>query len=96
MKQVYLKNVSTLTLDSEKCTGCGMCTNVCPHNVFSIQDNTAVINDKDLCMECGACEKNCAFDAVHVKSGVGCAAGIIYGTLRGTEPTCNCSGGGCC
>lgn len=96
MKQIYLKNVSTLTLDSDKCTGCGMCINVCPHNVFRIQDSKAVINDKDLCMECGACEKNCAFDAVQVKSGVGCAAGIILGALKGTEPTCGCSGGGCC
>lgn len=96
MKQVYLKNVATLTLDTDKCIGCGMCVNVCPHNVFRIQDNKAIINDKDLCMECGACEKNCAFDAVHVKSGVGCAAGIILGALKGTEPTCGCSDGVCC
>jgi hypothetical protein len=47
-------------------------------------------------MECGACAMNCQTGAVTVKSGVGCAAGIINGLLRGTEPTCDCGSGGCC
>ncbi len=27
----YLKDVVTLELDSDKCTGCGLCTHVCGH-----------------------------------------------------------------
>ena len=27
---IYLKNVVTLQLDQEKCTGCGTCLEVCP------------------------------------------------------------------
>jgi NAD-dependent dihydropyrimidine dehydrogenase PreA subunit len=95
---VYLKNVATLELDQEKCNGCRMCIIVCPHAVFIIENKKAVIVKKDFCMECGACEKNCPENAISVRSGVGCAAGIINGILRGTEPTCDCSGPGssCC
>jgi NAD-dependent dihydropyrimidine dehydrogenase PreA subunit len=95
---VYLKNVVTLELDPEKCNGCRMCIIVCPHAVFGIENKQAVILHKDLCMECGACMKNCPENAISVRSGVGCAAGIINGILKGTEPTCDCSGPGstCC
>ena len=84
----YLKNVVTLQLDSEKCTGCGMCLTVCPHRVFEKSDHNVRIADRDACMECGACARNCAFGAISVEQGVGCAAAIIVGFFTGTEPTC--------
>jgi NAD-dependent dihydropyrimidine dehydrogenase PreA subunit len=87
----YLRNVVTLELEASKCNGCMICITVCPHDVLSMKDKKAVIENKDLCMECGACQKNCPENAITVKSGVGCAAGIINGLLRGTEPTCDCS-----
>jgi len=87
----YIKNVATLKLDTKKCTGCGMCVKVCPHAVFAVKNKKAKITDRDACMECGACKMNCAFKALEVRSGVGCAAGIILGSLRGTEATCDCS-----
>jgi len=98
MKHRYLKNVATLELNGGNCTGCGMCTDVCPHGVFSLNNGKAEITDKDLCMECGACAKNCPFSAISVKQGVGCAAAIINGILTGSEPNCGCSGSGsgCC
>lgn len=86
----YLSNVTTLELDREKCIGCGMCIQVCPHAVFKIENRKSEIIDRDACMECGACGMNCPVDAIAVESGVGCAAGIIIGALRGTEPTCDC------
>lgn len=95
---VYLKDVVTLKLDQERCNGCMMCTIVCPQDVFEIIDKKAFIRNRDSCMECGACEKNCPEGALSVRSGVGCAAGIINGILKGTEPTCDCSNtkGNCC
>ncbi len=91
MKLKYLKNVVTLKKFQEKCTGCKMCLYVCPQNVFELNDKKVIIARKDDCMECGACTKNCAYDALYVKSGVGCASAIIYGKLNNTEPNCDCS-----
>ncbi|MHB9056929.1 MAG: mercury methylation ferredoxin HgcB [Paludibacteraceae bacterium] len=88
----YLKNVVTLKLNTDLCTGCGMCVIVCPHSVFEINNGKAHIADINDCMECGACALNCRFEAISVKSGVGCASGILNGILNGAEPACDCGG----
>lgn len=69
-----------------------MCILVCPHAVFQLANKKAFIINRDRCMECGACARNCPEGAISVKTGVGCAAGILNGILRNTEPTCDCSG----
>ncbi len=88
----YLSDVTSLELSAEKCTGCGMCLEVCPHAVFALEERNARIVDRDACMECGACQQNCPVGAVTVRAAVGCAAGVIAGVVRGTEPTCDCGG----
>jgi NAD-dependent dihydropyrimidine dehydrogenase PreA subunit len=87
----YLKDVATLKLNQDLCTGCGMCAIVCPHAVFELAGRKARITDINNCMECGACSRNCRFGAISVRSGVGCAAGILNGILNNSEPTCGCS-----
>lgn len=92
----YLEGVSTLKLDRQVCIGCGLCVAVCPHGVFSVEEEKARILDLDRCMECGACARNCPVAALSVKAGVGCASAIIYGWLTGKEPSCDCGGGDSC
>lgn len=90
----------TLKLEIAKCTGCGQCLEVCPHAVFGreAQSKRVKLLHAERCMECGACMRNCAFGAVQVETGVGCAAALISGALNGTAPQCGCSGKktGCC
>ncbi|MBF0467953.1 MAG: 4Fe-4S binding protein [Desulfamplus sp.] len=72
MKNIrYLEDVSTLAFNKDKCVGCGLCTVVCPHQVFEMNDGKAVIVDLDGCMECGACVNNCPVNAIEVNPGVG-------------------------
>lgn len=88
MKHKYIRNVSTLKLNKDKCKGCGLCIAVCPHRVFTMENGKADIVDKDRCMECGACALNCPFTAISVEVGVGCAIAIINGNKSGGKPCC--------
>ncbi len=101
-------NKNTLELYPDKCIGCGMCVNVCPHAVFAMvgrkaggmglslnaTKSVATLVRKEACMECGACQMNCPVDAVRVQSGVGCAAAMIRAALTGGPE--QCGDGGCC
>ena len=90
----YLEDVVTLRFDVEKCTGCQLCTMVCPHGVFEMDGNRARIVDLGACMECGACQRNCAFGAIDVKSGTGCAAAIIASWFNNGVVECGPGGAG--
>ncbi len=100
---VGVSALNTLRFDPALCTGCGICVDVCPHGVFSRTngvsarsngasariDRSVYVVRADDCMECGACQMNCAWGAVQVESGVGCAAAMIRAALlRKKEVTC--------
>jgi NAD-dependent dihydropyrimidine dehydrogenase PreA subunit len=91
----YLNNIVTLTLDQQTCIGCGRCVEVCPHQVFIIEEKKAKLADRDACIECGACALNCPVKALHVDAGVGCASGMINEWLR-AHKLGKISGGSCC
>lgn len=49
--------------DENKCTGCGMCTNICQKNAIQmVEGKHGFIYpsiDGDLCIDCGLCKKTC-------------------------------------
>lgn len=85
----YLENVVTLKFNAEACNGCGICTIVCPHGVFALENRRAVIADRDACIECGACVINCPLNAIQVKTGAGCAAGVLMAAIGKGNKGCS-------
>ncbi len=51
-------------VDSEKCTGCGICVDVCPAGAIEVNEQ-AVINT-DACTGCAACVSECLNDAITI------------------------------
>jgi ferredoxin len=89
----YVTN--TLRYDEGLCSGCGLCSIVCPHRVFEPGERRARMVRPESCMECGACQLNCAPGAIKVRSGVGCASALFLSALLGRDETvCPCTGGG--
>lgn len=88
-RNLYLKGVATLRLDRKACIGCGMCLQVCPHEVLAMEQGKARIIAQDACMECGACMTNCVAEAIWVQNGVGCAQAVFKAMLgRNSESCC--------
>jgi NAD-dependent dihydropyrimidine dehydrogenase PreA subunit len=81
--------LNTLVYKPDLCTGCEMCTTVCPHGVFGMNGRKAEIVRYEACMECGACQMNCPFDAITVDSGVGCAFALMKAALTGKKESCS-------
>lgn len=55
------------TVNSIRCTGCGLCAHNCPYNAIELQEvrgqTIAVVNEA-LCKGCGTCAANCRSSAI--------------------------------
>ena len=51
-----------------KCTGCGICVDVCPLDVFRMDEKgeKAIIKCPEDCMTCYTCELKCTYGAIYV------------------------------
>lgn len=54
-----------LTIDAEKCIGCGVCEDQCAFGAIAVVDGVAEVNDK--CTLCGNCVDNCEPGALSIE-----------------------------
>ncbi len=73
--------VPEININEELCSGCGLCTDVCPKGVFIIKEGTSKVINAAECIECSACYSRCPKEAIKhssdkrekdVRSGVYC------------------------
>ncbi len=48
-----------LQVDTQKCTGCGRCEDVCPQGAITISPEGKAVTDRSKCTVCGICESAC-------------------------------------
>ena len=53
------------TVVKNKCNGCGTCLDVCPMDVFELNEKAEVKN-ADECIGCRACELQCPEQAITI------------------------------
>ena len=58
------KALAKITIDPEKCKGCGICKRQCPVNAITGEPKTAHKINPSICIKCGACVEKCPFKAI--------------------------------
>lgn len=55
-----------LEVNVEKCVGCGECVEICPVDVYELQDEKSVPVNADECVGCEICIEVCEYEAITV------------------------------
>jgi NADH-quinone oxidoreductase subunit F len=63
----FCKGLISLSIDPEKCTGCGACLRACPVDAIIGEKKKPHQLDGDKCVKCRACYEACKFDAVMIQ-----------------------------
>lgn len=56
-----------VTVDEEKCIGCGSCVDICPSEVYELQNEKAVVVNVEECVGCESCVESCEQGAITVE-----------------------------
>ncbi len=63
-KTLECKAMAKITIDQEKCKGCGLCQKNCPVNAIDGEGRDKRIINQEKCIKCGTCITSCPFHAI--------------------------------
>jgi NAD-dependent dihydropyrimidine dehydrogenase PreA subunit len=53
-----------ITIDKEKCNGCGECVDICPAEVLEMVDEKSSVAAIEECLGCESCVETCPESAI--------------------------------
>ncbi|MDO4355899.1 MAG: ferredoxin family protein [Clostridia bacterium] len=63
-----------VTIDQERCKGCGLCIDVCPRKLIALSDSVnqkgyhpAECTDQQVCISCAFCARMCPDSCIRVE-----------------------------
>lgn len=56
-----------VTVDEEKCIGCGSCVDICPSEVYELQNEKAAVVNVEECVGCESCVESCEQGAIVIE-----------------------------
>ncbi|HIU51150.1 MAG TPA: NADH-quinone oxidoreductase subunit NuoF [Candidatus Merdicola faecigallinarum] len=63
-KTLECKAMAKITIDEEKCKGCGLCQKHCPVQAIEGEAREKRVINQDKCIKCGTCIQACPFKAI--------------------------------
>ena len=63
-KTLECKAMAKVTIDEEKCKGCGLCQKHCPVQAIEGEAREKRVINQDKCIKCGTCIQACPFKAI--------------------------------
>ncbi len=53
-------------VDADKCTGCGQCVDICPTEVYEMENGKSEAAQVEECLGCESCIEVCEFGAITI------------------------------
>ena len=53
-------------VDEDKCTGCGNCVEICPSEVYRMEEDKSNPVHPEECIECWACVAQCPSESIQL------------------------------
>jgi len=63
LEELERRKICHIVVDDSKCTGCGICVEVCLYDALEIGRKVRLVVDSELCDNCGLCVSICPFEA---------------------------------
>ena len=53
-------------IEKQMCDRCGNCVDICPYDVFSVNDGEVIVLMPEDCIECTSCIEQCSKKAIYM------------------------------